>query len=406
MRTTMLMLILFVGVFVIGSIQVIEQDLQSQLATTLNQTLSYNVVTKVPQNQARAMQAQLATLPGLLSSHTTTIAATTLVAINGQPWQSFLTPAKKNRTSGTLALQVQILQNFDGVEGYDLANQQVPDPHAFQIVAGRNLNASDAGTNHVLIPYSSALVHALPLAIGSTLTVANAEGKTSTTLTVVGAYTTSGLSLTHVSPIVSPQNIVGVLTPTSEQVQTVFYLKVDPAHVTQAKTTIGNVVPGASFIQTPTSSVDDYLQGVSSIAWVFTVIAFFVLLAGMVIMANAVILDLGERRRELGILKAIGYTQWTIRGEFLLEYGIIGGASAVLAVFLITLLTNFLGNSFLRATFSPLSTPDATVAFSFSANGLLLICLIAGAILLVMITSLLASWRTVQLRPLDVLRYE
>jgi ABC-type antimicrobial peptide transport system permease subunit len=404
MRTTMLMLILFVGVFVIGSIQVIEQDLQSQLATTLNQTLSYNVVTKVPQNQARAMQAQLATLPGLLSSHATTIAATRLVAINGQPWQSFLTPTKKNLTSGTLTLQV--LQNFDGVEGYDLANQQVPDPHAFQIGAGRNLEASDAGTNHVLIPSVPALVNTFPLTVGSTLTVASTDGKTSTALTVVGTYTTSGLSLTHVSPIVSPQNIVGVLTPTSEQVQTVFYLKVDPAHVTQAKTTIGNVVLGASFVQTPASSVDDYLQGVSSIAWVFTVIAFFVLLAGMVIMANAVILDLGERRRELGILKAIGYTQWTIRGEFLLEYGIIGGASAALAVFLITLLTNFLGNSFLRATFGPLSAPDAAVAFSFSANGLLLICLIAGAILLVMITSLLASWRTVQLRPLDVLRYE
>lgn len=406
MRTTMLMLILFVGVFIIGSIQVIELDLQSQLATTLNQTLSYNVVTKVPQNQARAMQAQLATLPGLLSSHTTTIAATTLVAINGQPWQSFLTPAKKNLTVETLMPQVQVLQNFDGVEGYDLANQQVPDPHVFQIVAGRNLRASDAGTNHVLIPSVPALINTLPLTVGSTLTVVSADGKASTTLAVIGTYTTSGLSLTHVSPIVSPQNIVGALTPTSEQVQTVFYLKVDPAHVTQAKTTIGNAVPGASFVQTAASSVDDYLQGVSSIAWVFTVITFFVLLAGMVIMANAVILDLGERRRELGILKAIGYTQRTIRGELLLEYGIIGGTSATLAVFLIPLLTNFLGNSFLRTTFGSLSNPGATVAFTFGTNGLLLVGLIAGAILLVIITSLLASWRIVQLRPLDVLRYE
>jgi putative ABC transport system permease protein len=406
MRTTMLLLILFVGVFVIGSMQVIEQDLQSQLATTLNQTLSYNVITQVPQNQARAMQAQLTTLPGLLSSHTTTIAATTLVAINGQPWQSFLAPAQKNLTSETLTPQVQILQNFDGVEGYDLANQQVPDPQAFQIVAGRNLQASDAGTNHVLIPSVPALMRTFPLTVGNTVTVASVDGKISTPLMVVGEYTTAGLSLTHVSPIVSPQNIVGTLTPTFEQVQTIFYLKVDAAHVTQAKTIIGNAVSDASFVQTPVSRIDDYLQGISSIAWVFTVIAFFVLLAGMVVMANAVILDLEGRRRELGILKAIGYTQWTIQGELLLEYGIIGGTGAALAVFLITLLANFLGNTFLRATFSSLMTPGATLAFSFRPNGWLLASLVAGAILLVVITSLLASWRTLRIRPLDVLRYE
>ncbi|EFH85620.1 ABC transporter permease [Ktedonobacter racemifer] len=402
MRTIMLVLILFVGVFVIGSLQVVGQDLQSQLAITLNQTLSFNVVVKLPQNQARAMRAQLTTLPDLLASSSTTISATSLVAINGQPWQSFLPSAGKNGRPEPLT--VQALRDFDGVEGYDLSNQQTPDPRFFHLVAGRNLQASDAGTNHVLIPYSSALAHTLPLTIGSTLTVENTESKTSTTLTVIGEYTTAGISLTHVSPILTPQNIVMTLAPATAQ--TVFYLKVNPTQVAQTEARLEQALPGVAFVPTPASDIDSYLQGLSNIVWVFTVIVGFVLLAGMVIMANTVVLDLFERRRELGILKALGYTQQTIRGEILLEYGIIGGTSAVLAIVLVALLANLLGNAFLRATASELSNTGAVVVLSFSPNGWLLASLVGGAISLVLITSLLASWRTVQRRPLDVLRYE
>jgi ABC-type antimicrobial peptide transport system permease subunit len=136
------------------------------------------------------------------------------------------------------------------------------------------------------------------------------------------------------------------------------------------------------------------------------VIASFVLLTGMLIMANMVVLDLFERRRELGILKALGYSQQMLWGEMLLEYGIIGGISATLAIVLIALLANLFGNLFLRATASELSGTGATVVLSFAPNGWLLTSLVVGTILLVTVTSLLASWRTVHVRPLDVLRYE
>jgi len=404
-RTTMLMLILFVGIFVIGSIQMIGQDLQSQLASSMNQTLSSNVIVKVPQNQVSATQARLKTLPGLLSSHSTTIGGTALVAINGRPWQSSLTDAEKNgsATNGPL-LFPQVLRNFDGVEGYDLAHQQVPDSHAFQIMTGRNLNASDAQTQNILIPYAPAQAHALSLVVGSTLTVVSADGKISTTLTVVGEYMTPEISVSHVSPILAGLTIVRTLAPTSGQ--TIFYLKVNPTQVVQAEASIENAVPAAAFVQTPASSLDGYLQVVSTITLVFTVLAFFVLLAGMVIMANAIVLDLLGRRREIGILKAIGYAQQTIQGEILLEYGIIGGLSAVLAILLIILLTNFLGNIFLRVTSANLSISGAPVPFTFNTDVLLLVSLFIGAILLVLITALLACWRTVRIRPLDVLRYE
>ena len=317
MRSTMLMLILFVGVFVIGGIQVIGQDLQNQLTTAINQVLSYNVVAKVSQDEASTMQAQLPALSGLLSSYSTTVAPTSPITINGQPWQSFFSTQNASQT-----LEPRVLHNLDGVEGYDLAQQKFPDPHTFQIMAGRNLNASDAHTNNVLIPYTPpTLANTIPLNVGSTLTVASTDGKTHTTLTVVGEYTLSDIWFTTVSPILTDQQIVRTLAPAGEQ--TIFYLKVNPAQVPQAETHIENSVPNVSFVQTPASRVNDYLTGLSSIVWTFTALASFVLLAGIIIMANAVILDLLERRRELGILKAIGYTQKTLQGEILLEYGII-----------------------------------------------------------------------------------
>ncbi|GCF10851.1 ABC transporter permease [Dictyobacter arantiisoli] len=397
MRTTMLVLILFVGVFVIGSLQAMNQGLQSQLATTMNQRLSYNVIVKLPRNQAQAIQAQLTTLPGLLTSSSTTVAATSPVTINGQSWQHFFPLTQLNQ-------QAVVQRNFDGVEGYDLANQHSPDPRFIHIVTGRTLNTSDAGTNHVLIPYTLPQANTFSLSIGDTLTVTSAEGRTSPTLTVVGEYTTADISLTQVSPILTPESVVTTLAPTTAQ--TVFYLKVDPAQVAQTETTLDNALPGITFVPTPASGIDSYLQGLSSIVWIFTVIASFVLLTGMLIMANMVVLDLFERRRELGILKALGYSQQMLWGEMLFEYGIIGGISATLAIVLIALLANLFGNLFLRATTSELSHIGAPVVLSFAPNGWLLTSLVVGTILLVTVTSLLASWRTVHVRPLDVLRYE
>ncbi|BCL80777.1 hypothetical protein ccbrp13_32420 [Ktedonobacteria bacterium brp13] len=283
----MLMLILFVGVFVIGSIQVVSLDLQNQLATTTNQELSYNVIAKVPQNQTQTMHSQLTHLSGLVASYSTTIAATTIEKINNRPWKSFLTSADTN----------------------------------IQVSSG--------------------------------------------------------------SPV--------------DQ-------KIDPTQATQAQATLRKSIPDVSFVTTSATRVDAYLQGLSTISWIFTIVGSLVLLAGIIVMANAIILDMGERRRELGVLKAIGYTQKTLQQEILLEYGLIGGLSAILADLLITLFSNFFGNSFLHAISGDLSNTGTTVTFMFSTSGLLLTYLIIGAILLVITTSLLTSWRTMRIRPLDVLR--
>jgi ABC-type antimicrobial peptide transport system permease subunit len=116
------------------------------------------------------------------------------------------------------------------------------------------------------------------------------------------------------------------------------------------------------------------------------------LLAGVIIIANAVALAMLERRRELGILKSVGYKSSSILGEVLLENGIVGATSALLAMLLATLVTVLLGHYVFKTDFGV----SVTIALA----------MVAGAALLAMITAVLVAWRAVRVRPLEVLRYE
>jgi putative ABC transport system permease protein len=115
-------------------------------------------------------------------------------------------------------------------------------------------------------------------------------------------------------------------------------------------------------------------------------------LAGVIIIANAVALAMLERRRELGILKSVGYTSGTVLREILIENGIIGGLGAFIAMLLASSGVAIGGKLFFQA--------------SFNVEPLVIVCLVVGPVLLAMLTAALVSWRAVRVRPLEVLRYE
>ncbi|HLQ29132.1 MAG TPA: FtsX-like permease family protein, partial [Ktedonobacteraceae bacterium] len=121
-------------------------------------------------------------------------------------------------------------------------------------------------------------------------------------------------------------------------------------------------------------------------------IAGLSLLAGVIIIANAVALAMLERRRELGILKSVGYTSGDVLGEVLIENAVIGGAGALLAMLLVTFAMSLLGRFVFKS--------------GFDVNGLIVLALIAGAALLAVITAILVAYGSVRVRPLEVLRYE
>src|SRR5581483_3687197 len=74
---------------------------------------------------------------------------------------------------------------LSGIEGYDVGNNQFPSTKDVRILAGRNLNADDAGTDHVLIAFKLAPLH---LKVGDQMTLAGLDRVTTRTVTVVGIY--------------------------------------------------------------------------------------------------------------------------------------------------------------------------------------------------------------------------
>ena len=378
-RTTTTVLALFIGVFTIGLVLTLGQDLQSQISTLFAQNLTYNVVATTSGTDTATLQAKLHTVPGVLKSRTDTLTAVVPVAINGSPLQQALPTGSDRQT---------VLSLMGTMEGYNLS-QTTP---VLTIAQGRNINASDAGTNNVVISQmmtASGPFH-MNLKPGDALTFASVDGKTLKIVTIVGIYASSQ-SLNNVGGVLASSEVVHTLSVAKAGVTTVTYMKIDPAQVNKALTKLGQIVPNAT-VQNMADIGTYFAQQLNSMMDILVAIASLSMLAGVIIIANAVALAMLERRRELGILKSVGYTSGTVLSEVMIENGIVGAAGAFIAMLLATGATIALGSLLFNLT--------------LSVSPMVAISLIGGTAALAMLTAALVAWGSVRVRPLEVLRYE
>ncbi|HEX6480773.1 MAG TPA: FtsX-like permease family protein [Ktedonobacteraceae bacterium] len=380
-RTTATLLALFIGVYGIGITVGFGQDLGSLITNTLNQNSPYNLVATTTGNDTNALSAHLNSIPGLNASRQDPFTATIPVAINGQPSQQVLPKGASGQ--GDLGL-------LGGIEGYDLAHT-VP---AQKIVAGRNLNASDANSNNVLVSQimTSKGWAQMNLKTGDTVTLVSLDGKTRKTLTIVGIISIP-TSFETLGEVLAPASLVNALNSATGARTTVFYMKVAPAQLDAALNALNRIAPDASVHNLSDAGVS-FLQQVTSFLNVVIAVASLSLIAGVIIIANAVALAMLERRRELGILKSVGYTSGTILTQVLIEFGITGGIGALIATLLaaggVTLGSKFFFQNNLTLSMQPV----------------VIVSMIVGPLLLAILTAVLVAWNAVRVRPLMVLRYE
>ncbi len=378
-RTTTTLLALFIGVFTVGLVLALGQDLQTQIRNSFSQDLTYNVITLTSGTESTQLQEKLSTVPGLSKTHQDTFTAVLPTAINGEPLQKAL-PTGTDRQ--------EVLSSLSSVEGYDLKHA-VP---SSTITQGRNLNASDAGTNNVVI--TDLLINGGPfqmhLKLGDTISLSSNDGKTVKTVTIVGFY--SRLSRTdRVGSVLTATDLTTALSSAKTGVTTVTYMKIDNAQVSKALDVVGKIAPNATVQNL--ADIGVYIeQLLNSMLDVLVAIASLSVIAGVIIIANAVALAMLERRRELGILKSVGYTRGIVLSEVMIENGIVGAVGALLAMVLVTGAIVLLGNLLFNLTFSI----SSTIVFS----------MIGSALLLAMLTAALVAWGPARIRPLEVLRYE
>jgi putative ABC transport system permease protein len=390
-RTTTTMLALFVGIFAIGLILVLGQNLRDQINDVLAKTLNYNVFAITANDDTVKLHDKLKTLPGLTASQEHVMTSTAPISINGTPIGQLLPDEKSDEKaeSGSLGRQGALFF-LSGIEGFDVAHRQIPAVDNAPILQGRNLGPADAGTNNIVAPSLLSTLAPLHLRVDDKILVSDINRSMTRELTIVGFYQFNGFSRTTLQSLWGTKDTVAALSPADFK-QSVFYLKIDNDKLSKVTDVIGKTVPDAFVLNL--SSLTDFINTMlNNILLTLIVIASLSLLAGIIIIANAVALAMLERRRELGILKSVGYTSKSILSEVLFENGVIGGTGALLAMLLVMLVTSLLGMFFFKAT--------------FGVDTIVSLALILGSALLAMFVASLVAWGAVRVRPLEVLRYE
>jgi len=389
-RTTTTLLALFVGIFTIGLILILGQNLHEQVNRAIANMLNYNVFTITSNDDTTKLQNKIKSIPGLQTYQRHTLASTAPVAINNKPIQDLLPTSNNAQPSNTSLGRGGALYFLSGIEGYDVGKKQLPTSDALSIVKGRNLQSTDAGKDNVLIANQLADLGPLHLKLGDTVTLSSVDRASTRPVHIVGIYRFIGLG-NGLYPVLGTSDTAKALAPVGVS-QAIFYMKISPDKLNSAVDTLGRTVPNAFTLNL--ANISDIIdQILNDILLTLTTIASLSLIAGVIIIANAVALAMLERRRELGILKSVGYTSQIILGEVLLENGLVGGTGAMMAMLLVSLVIFLLGRFAFKAVSFAVAPPTA-------------IAMVLGAVLLAMLTAALVAWQAVRVRPLEVLRYE
>jgi cell division transport system permease protein len=111
------------------------------------------------------------------------------------------------------------------------------------------------------------------------------------------------------------------------------------------------------------------LQVARVIEVVFLVAVVVLLIASVLLIANTIRLSIFSRRREIEVMKLVGATNWFVRGPFMLEGLLCGGAGALAAVILL-----LLGKELaLPAILGHIDTTNDVQALSFGMTALILL---------------------------------
>jgi putative ABC transport system permease protein len=378
-RSATTLVALFVGVFAIGLGLVLGQNLKDFIASrnaAVNQDNAYILANS---QDAPLVAAQLGKLTNASNEQVSLASPARLVAINGQPAPTTSAPSET--------------ANLTGINGFELAKGSLPPATLVQGTqdahAGRLLNASDAGTLNAVFPLSESDTPD-KLTLGDLVTVSSLDGKTTQTVHVVGFYTGLG-TFAGLSAILTDRGVAATLS--NGHPYTIFAIRLPPATQTQDLQTIKQAVPGIITLG-DAATLNDINSILDNIVQVIEAVASLAMFAGLVLIANTVALAMLERRREVGILKAIGHTSHGILGMVLAEQGVLAVVGAYSALLVVSVAATVLTQMTFRTTTGTSGSVPLTLALAAATAALCM--LVAGSV----------AWRATHIRPIEVLRYE
>jgi hypothetical protein len=329
-------------------------------------------------------------LDGVRRSREVLSLSTVPLAFDGRPAADYLAEVRA-RSGG--ALPSYGLYTIDSPQGVDLARGERPDaalardplhPGSF---AGRLLDASDAGTSSAL-GGAELLYPPWNLRPGDTITMAGARSGVSRTVTLVGFFE-RGFSVDDMRSLQVDRAFVAGWDGADAGVIT--YLSVDPARSADAVRRLNAAEPSAIVFDLGMLEAG-IGQVLRNLLVVVSAVASLAVLAATVIIANAVALAVIERRREIAIMKAVGFRAGSVLLQLVLENAVAGSLAGASAILLVAAGLGLGSRTVLGV---------ALDASPFTGSALVL-----GSAALGAVVAGLVAWGPARARPLEVLRQD
>jgi len=394
-RTASTMLGLVIGVFSLSLILLLTQGTLKLLGNTLEEWIGGNVLVAVQSLAVgEALEDEIATLTGVLSYEHDTVYGAEIVAINGdRDVAAWVEQAKAAvGASGTPVEQFEEL-----VTAFDMKVLE-EDTWEYRVLQGQDIVSGpdryvDSDTHILLEPsvYDPAdFYRRLGLEPGDTITLRFPEG-------LEHKAVVAGITAKHESGVLAVSNFretraivpPGFVPEGVSPVPSFYALDVAQERMNETLTALselkGTFMVGASQM---TVFADRLLDQFASLPLVVAALALF---ASGTIIANTISLATLERRRQIGVMKALGLQTERVLGLLLLENGLVGLAAGVIGVILGTVAIsafNLLGEG-------GSNLPVGTMGL-----------LIALAVGLSLLATFLTGYGASREKPLHVLRYE
>jgi putative ABC transport system permease protein len=257
------------------------------------------------------------------------------------------------------------------------------------IIEGRMLTPEDRGKPLMVMPEETALQYGIQ--VGSRVTISLNSSET-IDLDVMGITgSTDGIPSVMGSNILIPPDVFGGSNSVSPRFK-LFTFQVPEESLNQALAELSAVIVVFSL---DVSFVDSLIgRLIDQFAAIPTIVGLLSLFAAAVIMANTVALATLERRRQIGVLKAIGLKSGRVLRIMLIESSIIGLLSAIIGIGTSVLIMTLLASA--GGFLIPL---PANARFTALA-------LIVASIFIGWVATFLSARVAINERVMNVLRYE
>ncbi len=384
-RMASTLLALCVGILAIGSVAIMAQNLKSEIGSAAAQQNSFNVLVfyGINRTDTAALHRVVNSLPGVTSREYAGFSGRAkLFAVDYLPAATLLaaSAAAGAGTDQSLASGQMI-----GITGRDLRTGLLTTP----VAHGVPLGPRDAGTNHVMV--SAEMAKVFGIHVGSILEY-RLDGKLLTfQVTAVAKVLTFNMGLSGTTVDTGYLQKTGALNPADVENYTTTYLNIQSQYISRDVDTLNRALTGVQVLDMSVV-VDFFNQWIDKFALFPEILAALSLFAGAVIIANTVAMTMMERRREIGIMKAIGAKRGMVLKELLTENAVVGLLGAGAGTALAMVATVFVDQQILLIS----SGFDWVVIGGLLAIG-------TG---LAMAAAFITAWPASGEKPLSVLRYE